>query len=98
MLRQGPIQYMTRNQAQIFCVIKCIETSQVTLATHLGRPFINLPRPPEFMFSTVLDCHQSLSEFSFYFSSTWLRGHRLGCIALFKVTKIPILPSDIERL
>ena len=43
------------------------------------------------MFSTVLDCRQSLSEFSFCFSHTWLRGHRLGCIALFEVTKIPIL-------
>ena len=43
------------------------------------------------MFSTMLNCHQSLSEFSFCFSSTWLRGHQLGCIELFEVTKISII-------
>ena len=33
------------------------------------------------MFSTVLNCHQSLSEVSLCFFSTWLRGHGLGCTA-----------------
>ena len=35
------------------------------------------------MFSTVLDCRQSLSEVSLC-SSTWLRGHRLGCTAFVR--------------
>ena len=35
------------------------------------------------MFSTVLDCRQSLSEVSLCFS-TWLRGHRLGCTAFVR--------------
>ena len=34
------------------------------------------------MFSTVLDCRQSLSEVSLCFFSTWLRGHGLGCMVL----------------
>ena len=33
------------------------------------------------MFSTVLDCRQSLSKVSLCFFSTWLRGHGLGCTA-----------------
>ena len=49
-----------------------------------------LGRRLEFMFSTVLDCRQSLSEFSFWFCSTWLRGNGLGCIALLEVTKLLI--------
>ena len=34
------------------------------------------------MFSTVLDCRQSVSEVSLCFFSTWLRGRGLGCTAL----------------
>ena len=30
---------MTRNQVQLFSVIKCIEASEVTLATELAHPF-----------------------------------------------------------
>ena len=30
----GGIEYTTRNEVQIFCVIKCIEAFQVTLANH----------------------------------------------------------------
>ena len=41
-----------------------------------------LGRRSEFMFSTVLDCRQSLSEVILSFFSTWLRGHGLGCTAL----------------
>ena len=40
------------------------------------------------MFSTLLDCRQSLSEFNFCFFSTWLRGHRFGCLALLEVPKV----------
>ena len=40
------------------------------------------------MFSTVLDCRQSLSEFSFCFFSTWLQGHRLGCLVLLEVPRV----------
>ena len=47
-----------------------------------------LGRLREFMLSTVLDCRQSLSEFSFCFFSTWLRGRWLGCTALFAIPKI----------
>ena len=36
----GTVEYTTRNQVQIFCVVKCIEPSQVTLTTHLDHPFI----------------------------------------------------------
>ena len=32
----GTMDYMRRNQVQIFFVIKCIEASQVTLATQLA--------------------------------------------------------------
>ena len=42
MLRPEEIEYTTRNQVQIFFVIKCIEASQVTLATHLAHPFITV--------------------------------------------------------
>ena len=54
-----------------------------------------LGRRLEFMFSNVLDCRQSLSEFSLCLFSTWLRGHWLDCVALFEV---PISPSDIGML
>ena len=51
------------------------------------------------MFSTVLDCRQSLSKFSFCFFSTWLRRLGLGCIALLEVPKVLIIsPSHIGRL
>ena len=42
MLRQGAIEYMTKNQVQIVYVIKCNEFSQVTLATHLPHPYHNM--------------------------------------------------------
>ena len=42
MSRCGAIEDMTRNQIQIFCVIKCIEASQVTSATHFTHPFITV--------------------------------------------------------
>ena len=48
--------------------------------------------------SIVLDCRQSLSEFSLCFSSTRLRGHRLGYIALFTALfDVPLSPTDIRR-
>ena len=51
------------------------------------------------MFSTVLDCRQSLSKFSFCFFSTWLRCLGLGCIALLEVPRMLIIsPSHIGRL
>ena len=36
------MEYMTRNQAQFFCVIKGTEVSQVTLATHLAHGFYSI--------------------------------------------------------
>ena len=50
------------------------------------------------MFSTVLDCRESLSEISLCFFSTWIRGHGLGCIALaHQHSKISTLVSNSYR-
>ena len=48
------------------------------------------------MFPTLLDCRQSLSEVSLCFLSTWLRGHRLGCIALFWFQRYQFHPQISE--
>ena len=39
-VKTGGTECTTRNQAQIVCVIKCNEFSQVKLATYLNHPFI----------------------------------------------------------
>ena len=46
------------------------------------QPLINSPRQGrrrEFMFPSVSECRQSLSDFDVWFFSTWLRDHRLDC-------------------
>ena len=48
----------------------------------------HLGRQCEFMFSAILNCRQSLSDFNFCFFSTWLRGHWLDCLALLEVPKV----------
>ena len=47
-----------RNQAQIVCVIKCTETSQVTLATHLIHPLL----PHGFYTIYVFPAKKTLAE------------------------------------
>ena len=55
------------------------------------QPLINSPRQGrrrEFMFPSLSECRQSLSEFDVWFFSTWLRGHRLDCTRYWLISNI----------
>ena len=54
----------------------------------VNQPLINSPRRREFMFPSVSECHQSLSEFDVWFFSTWLRGHRLDRTRYWPISNI----------